>query len=348
MDYEKITPVVWARYLGNNSPDEEARKVERWITGSKKHRQKFVQIKTIWKQSANRPEFEKKLFDLESDWQELKKRITESDDFSPDAESVHPSLDYNVTRNRFWPALSRAAAVFLIMGLLGFFAYRSLMPFNTPPSKPVLREISTALAQRVNLTLSDGTSVLLNAGSTLRLPQTFEPEKREVFLEGQAFFKVAENPDRPFVIHTGSTQTRVLGTAFSVRAYPGENNISVAVRQGRVAFSSKVQQVILTHHELGKFNISEKNIESGVINDMGLYFGWVDGYLKFKDAPLSQVAMDLERRYGVDVRFKSTNLEMLSLTALLKSRSIRNVLDVISTSLDIRYKLSENEVIFYQ
>ncbi|MBN2731729.1 MAG: DUF4974 domain-containing protein, partial [Balneolaceae bacterium] len=182
--------------------------------------------------------------------------------------------------------------------------------------------------------------------------KVFEPDKREVFLEGQAYFNVEENTERPFVIHSGNAKTRVLGTSFSVRAYPEDSDITVAVEEGRVSFeatateASGKEQIILNKNELGRFDAKRGDIEASPINDLALYLGWVDGYLKFKEAPLGEVATELERRYGVEVTFANPQLKKRSLTALLKSRSIQNVLDVIKMSLDIEYRLDENQVIF--
>lgn len=346
MKQNEIEPAVVVRYLANEATEEETKSVEQWINAAPQNRREFKEIEKIWTRSASRPDFEKKLFDADLDWQRLKNKA-EGDESASGASSL---INYDISHNRFWPALTRVAAVLLVAGMIGVFAYRSWTSSEDESRKPALREISTALAQRVNLTLSDGTKVLLNAGSTLRLPETFEADRREVFLQGQAFFNVEKNPVRPFIIHSGDAQTRVLGTSFSVRAYPEEHEITVAVKEGRVSFktadSTGEEQVILNPNELGRFDISANSIQSQPIDDMALYLGWVDGYLKFKDTPLQDVAVELERRYGVQIQFADDQLKTRSLTALLKSRSIKNVLDVISTSLNIRYRLTENEVIF--
>ena len=348
MNQKKIEPSLLVHYLAGESSAEESRKVERWINATSQNRREYENIKEIWECSASQPDFGEKFFDADGDWQQLKDELR-LDKTQGTSTSSSSSIDYDVSRNRFWPSVFRAAAVVLIAALIGIVAYQNWTLFDEEPVEPALREISTALAQRVNLTLSDGTRVLLNAGSTLRLPETFEANKREVYLQGQAFFNVEKNPDRPFIIHSGDVETRVLGTSFSLRAYPGEQEITVAVKEGRVSFkaadTTTGQQVILSPDELGRFDLSASRIESQPVDDMALYLGWVDGYLKFKETPLEDVAVELERRYGVQIRFKDEGLKSLSLTALLKSRSIKNVLDVISTSLNIRYQLHENEVV---
>jgi ferric-dicitrate binding protein FerR (iron transport regulator) len=352
MMHNDIKPALLVRYLANESTKTENEKVERWINASAQNQQKFEEIEKIWRQSASRHDFKKNTFDADSDWEQLSNKIDRHPTSNNSSVRQSKSIDYNVTHNRFWPAFVRVAAIFLIAALIGIFAYRSWTPTENGSTEPTLRAITTAMGQRVNLTLSDGTKVLLNAGSTLRLPKVFETDKREVFLEGQAYFNVEENTERPFIIHSGDARTRVLGTTFSVRAYPEDSNITVAVEEGRVSFgaaeASGKEQVILNKNELGRFDAKSLNVESSAISDLALYLGWVDGYLKFKEAPLREVATELERRYGVEIIFADPQLKELSLTALLKSRSIQNVLDVIQMSLNIEYTLDKNQVVFFE
>lgn len=350
MSQNYIEPDVLARYFAKESTAREASEVKQWVDAAPEHRQMFENIKQIWNHSSGRSDFEEKVFNTDRDWQQLKKKIDRLKTDEKASSSSKKPFDYSVSHHGFWPAFARVAAVLLLVGVIGIFAYQNWTPPQEGSTEPTLREISTAMGQRVNLTLSDGTSVLLNAGSTLRLPETFEDDKREVFLEGQAYFNVETNPARPFIIHSGTAQTEVLGTSFSVRAYPREQTITVAVEEGRVSFkvfnTTGELPVRLSRHELGRFNIPAGQVETQPIEDLALYLGWVDGYLKFKEAPLGDVAIELERRYGVEVTFQNEELKARSLTALLKSRSIQNVLDVISTSLNIDYQLHENEVIF--
>src|SRR5699024_11863966 len=78
--------------------------------------------------------------------------------------------------------------------------------------------------QRGNITLSDGTKVILNADSKIILPEVFQSDKREVTLQGEAFFEVTHNPDRPFIINTGQAVVEVLGTSLDVRSYPDDES----------------------------------------------------------------------------------------------------------------------------
>jgi ferric-dicitrate binding protein FerR (iron transport regulator) len=236
MDGNSIKAEELAHYLSGESSESEKARVKVWKNRTPENRQKFEEFKRIWKTSALHVNKSGNMFDTKKDWELLSSRID-----AEEAKSVSHLPDYtdgDLPRNRGWQTLMRAAAIFLIAGLIGFFAYQNWEPAEQIAKEPALREITTDIAQRANLTLSDGTKVLLNAGSKMKLPKVFNDDKREVFLEGQAYFNVAKNPDKPFVIHSGDAQTRVLGTSFSVSAYPTDEQITIAVKEGRVSFQA--------------------------------------------------------------------------------------------------------------
>lgn len=353
MEFEDLDYQLLARYLAGECTERERKEVDDWIKADPENGKKLKQFSRIWDLSMQNKRMADDLFDAEKQWQELQDRLRK------DEKSVHQSgSEDRVTVSNFRKTsihsmtqkVARVAAIVLIAGLMGVLAYQNWGQPEPEPKEPVLREISTANAQRANLTLGDGTKVMLNAGSTVKFPDRFEEDIREVFLEGEAYFDVASNPDRPFLIHCRGSVIEVLGTSFSVRSYAEENQVRVVVEEGRVSFSAGESDseniAIVEAHEMGRYQLGSNRINRSQIEDMQLYMSWLDGYLKFRETSMSKVATELERRYGVEVAFADTVLKDKSLTALLKSRSIRNVLDVITMSLDIDYQLEDNKVIF--
>jgi ferric-dicitrate binding protein FerR (iron transport regulator) len=342
---------VLIHFLSADCTETEKRAVEEWIRRDPLNKQKLEEFKKIWKSSAANKVKQQQWATIDKDWQTLSKKIgapsvskPEKDiPVSPHTTSSQPAPVYQ---------LVRVAAIFLVASLIGIFAYQKWAPVQTGKEEPVLQEITTAMGQRVNLTLSDGTYVVLNSGSKMELPKVFETDKREVSLEGEAYFKVAKNADKPFLIHSAGVTTRVLGTSFSISAYPEDEQIIVAVEEGRVSFETNskavAQKAVLNARELGRYNSETRQIMTTSIEDLDLYLGWTEGYLKFKEAAMHKVAKNLERHFGVDVTFEDAAIGQKILTAHLKSRSIRNVLDVISMSLDIEYRLQDNEVTFFK
>lgn len=350
MKAENVNYRLLIRYLSGDCLDSEKSSVEAWIEKDPVNKQTLAEFKQIWQASAGTDATGRPWHQIDADWQALNEKISRysvSDTKNGSAASLH------VTSSKPAPIyqLIRVAAIFLVAALIGIFAYKQVSPVETSTDEPVLQEITTAMGQRVNLTLSDGTKVILNADSKMELPKVFEANKREVSLEGEAYFNVAKNPDKPFLIHTSGSTTRVLGTSFSISAYPEEYQIRVAVEEGRVSFETNTvvaaKQATLNGLEVARYNFKTEQLLTDSIDDLELYLGWTKGYLKFRKTAMRSVAKDMERRFGVDVVFEDPAIEAMLLTAHLKSRSIRNVLDVISMSLDLGYELQENRVTFY-
>lgn len=355
MESDQLNYSLLARYMSGECTGRELEIIEQWMGENPRNRKAMEEFQRIWETSARkRGTFEEEL-GIGGEWDKLKNRLRKEGELRGDIDKrsgnikkLHKtSSEHSRTRQ-----LMRVAAVLLIAGLLGLVSYQYGSQSQPETGEQALREISTEKAQRANSTLGDGTRVLLNADSKMTLPSEFASDVREVFLEGEAYFDVAGNPDKPFVIHSGASVIRVLGTSFSVRSYPEDEGVRVVVQEGRVFFEAEgaeaLQKAVLSANELGRFSLKSDRIETRQVDDMELYLSWREGYLKFRETPMHKVATALERRYGIEVAFSHQELREKSLTALLKSRSIRNVLDVIAMSLNIEYELEDNNVTFYQ
>ena len=341
-----------ASYLAGECSDRERIKVEQWIGQNPENKKKFQEIRRIWQLSGDAVSSQDMELNLDQEWNRLGRQINDQE----------ASLsNKNSDQKRYWSFRSssihsatqkfiRIAAVFLVAGLFGVLSYHGWYQPDQKEQQEVLRKISTDNGQRANLTLADGTEVMLNADSELELPTKFASDVREVHLNGEAYFNVSENKEKPFLVHSSGSTVRVLGTAFSVRSYPEDQQVQVVVEEGRVSFGKEKEaeneKAILGRNELGTFDLSTNTLATQTVDDIELYMSWRNGYLKFEKDQLDKVAKALERRYDVEVIFEDSTLKELLLTAYLKSRSLRNVLDVITTSLEIEYELDENTVTF--
>lgn len=342
-----------ARYLVGHCSEKEIEEVEQLAEASVANRKLMKEYKYIWEASESEVEANKRMFDAQKDWMKLQERMhsVDIDNRVPNSHAYSQHLTSKQPPSAM-AQIMRVAAVVLIASLIGIIAYQN---FYSPPVaeivEPVLREIVTKKGQLANLVLSDGTEVQLNADSKLMLPTVFEANKREVFLEGEAYFDVAKNPDKPFYIHSGAALIRILGTSLGVRSYPEDENVSVVVKEGKVSLQSgntsgSATEAILNPGQAGLLHLSDNSISTRPVADMELYLSWTEGYLKFKNTPMQEVARQLERKYDIEVELKSDAIKHLKLTAKLKSRSIKNVLDVISTSIGVRYSLNNQNVVF--
>lgn len=350
---EKLNNRLIVRYLSGRANSVEEGKIKQWMQSNPNNRELMEELKQIWKASGEKDEAFEELFSPEEGWEEFRNRTpydqNEKKEVSPSAFQLNNKYS-RISKRRFTQFM-RVAAIVVVGSLLGLLTYQNL--HKQPEAvEPVLHEISMEKGQRGNITLSDGTKVTLNAESKIILPNIFKSDKREVTLKGEAFFDVSHNPDRPFIINTGEAIVKVLGTSLDVRSYPGDKAVQVVVKEGRVSLKATKESVddkaILSAGEMGQLFIKDNRITKKKVNDLDLFLSWRKGYLKFKNAPMQEVADQLERKYNIEVRFSDPDLKDLRITAELKSRRIQYNMDVISTSLNMEYKMDQEKVTFYR
>ena len=199
----------------------------------------------------------------------------------------------------------------------------------TPPAPRVYR---TAVRQRAELRLDDGTHVYLAPDSRLRVATDFGTERRDVYLEGEAYFDVVHDARRPFTVYVGNASARDLGTSFAARGYADDGAVQVVVRAGEVAMSGVGR---LAAGDLGRLAAEGKaSVRRGVNVDALL--GWVEGRLEFHDAPLGRVLQDVGRWYGTDLRLADARLGALPFTGSLTGLPADEATDVVAATLGLR------------
>ncbi len=165
-----------------------------------------------------------------------------------------------------------------------------------------LLECSVANGATDGLTLSDGTRVRVNAGSTVLYPRKFSrfASNREVYLEGEAHFDVSKDAKQPFIVHVGNLRIRVLGTRFNVKAYACDENVTTTLEEGKVSVSNGRHSALLNPNEQLVYNrISGQMRKTSV--DSERYNAWMQGRLVFEQEPLGRVLADVCRKYNIEV-----------------------------------------------
>lgn len=165
-----------------------------------------------------------------------------------------------------------------------------------------LLECSVPNGMTDGLTLSDGTHIRLNAGSTILYPRKFSrfASHREVYLEGEAHFDVAKDTKHPFIVHVGNLRIRVLGTQFNVKAYVGDENVTTTLEEGKINVSNDKQSALLNPGEQLVYNRINGHMRKFAV-DSGRYNAWMQGKLVFEQEPLYRVIADVCRKYNVEI-----------------------------------------------
>jgi ferric-dicitrate binding protein FerR (iron transport regulator) len=344
-----------ARYVSGACAPDEARQVEAWMRADPARRQLVEELRDLWDAAASPPPQAGEEIDVEAGWRQVRAEMTSEE---PDGSVPEPDRSARPRRPRGrarrpsrWrgPGWRAGAVVGLLLLVGGLWLAQSLWPSAEAPADTAYRTVVTKPGERSQVQLADGSSVMLNVDSKLRLPSTFNQQMRTVELTGEAYFEVEARPDRPFVVRTEDASVEVRGTAFNVRGYPDEEQVQVAVAEGGVSVRPTRKEgasaaVRLASGEVGWMADTDTTVQT-LAADVATYIGWTKGRLVFEDTPLPRVARRLERWYDLEFRIRDPELRSLRLTATLKSQSVRNVLDVITASLDIRYQIDRNSVV---
>lgn len=166
-----------------------------------------------------------------------------------------------------------------------------------------LNQIIIPYGKRSEITLADGTHIWLNSGSQLSYPTKFKSDSREVFLTGEAFFDVKANPEKPFYVITRDVKIKVLGTRFNVSSYAEDNTVQTVLIKGKVTAGKNklfAGTIDLIPGERLRFDKSNSNLTKDKV-DVQLYSSWVNGYLIFKNMPITEVFTKLKRFYNQEI-----------------------------------------------
>ena len=198
------------------------------------------------------------------------------------------------------------AAIIIFAVLIGTYFHNYLLFSN---SETQYATIEVMDGQTSHLFLFDGTEVWLNSGTQFKYPSQFNTTERTVFLNGEAFFKVAKNKNLPFKVKTGKLEVEVLGTTFNVSAYKDEDSQSVVLVEGKVQINNSKGSKIA---EIKPGQLAVKNSGTPLIitkTNTILYTSWKDGKVTFNGERLGDISKKLERWYNVEIHFDKESLK---------------------------------------
>lgn len=198
--------------------------------------------------------------------------------------------------------------------------------------------------QKASMTLSDGTRVWLNSGTTVTYGKKFNDEERVVSLDGEAYFEVAHNAEAPFVVDCNGLYVRALGTSFNIKSYHDDQNIQTSLINGKVEISDKSKKLILTPNQSLSYNrYSHKMIKSDE-DDCGQFAEWRNNQLYFDSQSFSDIVLTLERNYNVKFVFKSESLKKYRYTGTVGNTSIDSMLQLFSMTSPLVYHINGNTI----
>jgi transmembrane sensor len=240
---------------------------------------------------------------------------------------------------------SRVAAILIIplLGVLFYLLYaQDFKNKNNVALTVDSLEIISPIGSRTVAELSDGTIVYLNHGSSIKYPARFTGKNREVRLSGEGYFKVAPNPDRPFVVQAGKLNITAIGTEFNVSAYSGSETISTTLVSGKVllekilpgADAKKLGIMVPGQHV--EYHPETEKITSS-IGKVEKYIAWMEGKIVFDNDPISKVTEVLEKMFHVDFEV-ADDVKYLSYTVTFYNDPLHLILELMTETTPITYK----------
>jgi len=260
-----------------------------------------------------------------------------------------------------------AATIFFAFLSVGFFKNQLQTNHTVVTYKELVNDNIEGLVEQTNnsnkpqvITLSDGSSVLLEPKSKLSYPKIFTGNERKVYLSGEGFFEITKNSHKPFFVYANEIITKVVGTSFRIKAYPDQPNIEVLVRTGKVRVSSnelvansdQKNEVVLFPNEAVRFfrcDLSFTKI-TNIIEDKTLTSntGKIEQLsFEFTDIPLDQILKTIEQAYLIKIDFPKDKLKDCHLTTSLSDQPLSEKLKIICNSIghDTSFEMNGNQII---
>lgn len=296
-------------------------------------------------------------------WQQLAGRLNTGQAPDDDETAKRQNLFKSISLYKRW-IVAAAVLVFFICGTALY--YKSF--YGRSQAALPGQVASTKYGITSSLVLADGTQVRLNAGSKLTYPEVFSGSKREVYLDGEAFFEVTKNPKAPFLVHAGKITVKVLGTTFNVKAYSGDANIETTLISGKVHVmlnDDPEKEIVLSPHEkltvtnpipaetntvqTRESNALRYQVQALPVNTSNNFVetAWLNHKLVFSNESFDEVARQLERKYNVHVYFRNNKLKEEHISGIFEKENISKVLEILKMTTRFNYTVEGADIYLF-
>ncbi len=333
-----------ARFLsGNISMDEQAALIH-WINATAENQAYFLELRDAWQATAREGNY-----DANTAWDSLQ-------------------LGTAPLAIRKWRYYFRVAASYTLPFLIGGGLVYAWAYGKKDNASNALVTVTSPKGATTKIELSDGTEVWLNAGSKLQYAQSYNLSGREVKLEGEAFFKVHTNAQKPFTVKASDLRILALGTSFNVKAYPEDKTVVTTLVDGEVKIDGsktttpfglmmKPHQHVVYKKPLPVNNSEQLKtpvsggdsstaapIESREVNNTEIYTAWKDGNWIVAAQTMDELAVTMERRFNVKVVFKEQELKEYRFSGTFRQETLEQVLNILKLTAPLKYHIDKGVV----
>jgi ferric-dicitrate binding protein FerR (iron transport regulator) len=318
------------RYFSGEITEDKLRLLSDWLKTDPQHEELFKQFRETW-QLIEKQRIHSSL-SIEQEWNDMQAKMKS---VSANIENPVKVVPIQQNRNRIKSALQNSWKVAAAVTILLVSSFLLYFFFSKPANIVVVAQ--TANVEQV---LPDGSVVTLHAGSQITYPEKFASNTRNVELKGEAYFNVAHDKSKPFIVSSGDARVKVLGTQFNVNTNTSVGIMEVVLATGKVSvyYKAKPQEnVLLMPGEKAILVASQQKISKSANADPN-FMAWKTRVLVFDNETLIQVVNTLQNVYQTTVKLADPALSECRVTASFNGQSLQSVLEVIKETLDLQVK----------
>lgn len=286
--------------------------------------------RSVWDSAGSDPA----LFPDEARKKRMKEKILNRIDAQEDAERM-----FRKRKKRISVLLSSCAAAVI----LAVVTISLLLPDGR---KELEYEVVADRGQKSSVTLPDGSRVWLNSASRICYSSDFNRNRRDIVLEGEAYFEVAKNEKIPFIVYASGMSVRAVGTEFNVRNYPEEGEVRATLVEGQVIASANGESASLRYGQEAVLDKSSGIMSSSQAADLNHLVPWRKSEILLSGESLEKLSGVLSRLYNVDIVFEDERIKEYTYTGLIRNNSLQNVLELISNTSPVKYEMNGDCIVF--
>ena len=251
------------------------------------------------------------------------------------------------TKNRFLHRIGRYAAVACIILAVGSGAYYTGVSRTADDTnKEVTMSVSNG--QKADIVLADGTKVYINSDSRIVYSNSYNKKTRVVSLEGEAYFEVAKDKEKPFIVKANGINVQALGTSFNIRAHKDDKSVAVILISGKVKVDDGRYETYMKPNERLVCNLANGQFEKSELRPNANYLLWRSNELAFYGESFEEICTMLTRMYNCKFIFNNEKAKQYTYHGIIKNSSLNNVLEDISQAGGINYKIKpDNTIVIY-
>lgn len=249
-----------------------------------------------------------------------------------------------------------AAAVVVLMGSLAWLFWPTAAPYEQLVLAKKLQEYHNQGSKPMLVTLPDGSSVLLHPNSRLSYAPEFVADRREVFLDGEAFFEVAKDAHRPFMVYANEIVTKVIGTSFTIRAPHGAQDAEVIVRTGKVSVyrwkdvkeiipNQPIHGVVVTQNQQLKLQTAQGQFTKSIIQQPVLLKQTHPFSFDYQDESAKTIFEEIQRAYGVSIYFDEELMAHCPVTASLNDEPLYGKIALVCQAIEAQYEVLDGDIV---